>query len=395
MTITTPYAASTNRDAIAQLRTIADNLTQWLSAHSGDIALATVSGLLVYLVLRFLRRWVRRSATRHADVDGFGATTLRVLARTSHFFLVMVALRLVVGYANPPALLSQTVRFLFIVAIAIQAAIWARELVMTIVRQRAQHGSSETLGNALALINVIVSVALFLIAGIVVLDNVGVNVTGLVAGLGVGGIAIGLAAKGVFEDLFAALSIIFDRPFRQGETVGFDGKTMTVERIGLKSTRMRAVSGEEVIVSNTNLLNKELHNYAQMPRRRFKLLFGITYETPSERLHRVPDIIRAIIEREGAIVVQCGMTGFGPSGINCEVDYDDGADTYAQAFARRSAITLAILDGFAAHGIRFAYPTQVSYTAAPDGQLVMPWPDAGDADLTPANGTTPGNATAS
>lgn len=285
----------------------------------------------------------------------------------------MVALRLVVGYANPPQFVTETIRLLFLIAIAVQVAIWAREVVMSIVRQRAQHGSSETLGNALSLINVLVSVAVFFIAAIVVLDNVGVNVTGLVAGLGIGGIAIGLAAKGIFEDLFAALSIIFDRPFRQGETVGFDGKTMTVERIGLKSTRMRALSGEEVIVSNTNLLNKELHNYAQVPQRRFRIAFSLRYETPPELLRRIPELVQQVAEKHGVSVAQTGLVAFAPSGIDGELHYDDNAGDYAAAFARRSAILLDLVERFAAEGIGFAWPTQISYAAAPDGSLVMPW----------------------
>jgi small-conductance mechanosensitive channel len=369
----TAQAIVDSPDALTQLQDAGAYLSRWLVAHSGDIALATAAGALIYLVLRFVRRTVRRAAVRHANIDGVGATTLRVLARTSHFFLVMVALRLVVGYANPPQIVSETIRLLFLIAIAGQVAIWAREVVMSIVRQRAQHGASETLGNALSLINVLVSVAVFFIAAIVVLDNVGVNVTGLVAGLGIGGIAIGLAARGIFEDLFAALSIIFDRPFRQGETVGFDGKTMTVERIGLKSTRMRALSGEEIVVSNTNLLNKELHNFTTIPRRRFKLLFGITYETSPDRLNRVPQLLREVVEREGAHVAQCGLVAFAASSIDGELHYDDDAATYAEAFDRRTAIILGIVERLTAEGIRFAYPTQVSYTAAPDGRLVMPF----------------------
>lgn len=362
-----------NPDALTQLQDAGHYLSRWLTAHSGDIALATAAGAFLYLLLRFIRRTIRRAAMRHANADGVGATTLRVLARTSHFFLVMVAIRLVVGYANPPALIDQTVRLLFLIAIAMQVAIWAREVVMSIVRQRALHGSSETLGNALSLINVLVSVAVFFIAAIVVLDNVGVNVTGLVAGLGIGGIAIGLAAKGIFEDLFAALSIIFDRPFRQGETVGFDGKTMTVERIGLKSTRMRALSGEEVIVSNTNLLNKELHNYAQVPQRRFRIAFSVRYETPAATLRHLPDVVRQVAESHGVSVAQIGLVAFAPSGIDAELHYDDNAGDYSAAFSRRSAIMLDLVERFAAEGIAFAWPTQISYSAGPDGSLVMPW----------------------
>src|SRR3546814_6955493 len=119
----------------------------------------------------------------------------------------------------------------------------------------------------MGIIRVIVTFVLFAIAAVVVLDNLGVNVTGLVAGLGIGGIAIGLAAQGIFSDLFAALSIIFDKPFLKGETINYDQTTATVERIGLKSTRLRAITGEKKIISNTNLLGKEITSYVDLDHR--------------------------------------------------------------------------------------------------------------------------------
>lgn len=347
----------------------------WVQSHATEIALAVCGGLLLYLGLRILRRFVRRAAARRADQSGFATLALRVLARTGHFFLIAVAARLVVGFSNPPAGLYRIVAFAFIIAAAFQVAIWLRELVMAVLRQRVADGYSETLTNALPLINVLVSVALFFVAGIVVLDNLGVNVTGLVAGLGIGGIAIGLAAKGIFEDLFAALAIIFDRPFRKGETVGFDGRTATVERIGLKTTRMRALTGEEVIVSNTNLLNKELLNFAEMPKRRMRLIFGVTYQTPPAKLDAIPQRVQDIVRDHRGQPVHCGLVAMTPSSLDFELHYDDDAASYADAFANRHAIISAIVAAFAADGIGFAHPTQVAYTAAPDGRYVMPYPD--------------------
>lgn len=376
-----PPATARPVDPFAQLQGDVTYVQNWLALHWLEIALAAGAGLLLYLVLRYIRRTIRKAAARQLEADSVWATTLRVLARTRHFFLIMVSLRLVVGFANPPDVIATIVRFLFIVAFAFQAAIWTREVVMGIVRHRARNGGHELLSNAMSLINVLVSIALFAIASIVVLDNLGVNVTGLVAGLGIGGIAIGLAAKGIFEDLFASLSIIFDRPFRRGETIGFDGRSATVERIGLKSTRLRALTGEELIVSNTALLGKELANFDQLQRRRMSLMLGVTYETPLERLRRVPDIARELVEGEGHSLVRCGMTGFGASSIDYELQFDVHSPDYAVAFEARHRIGMALIERFAADGIAFAYPTQVSYAAAPDGTLVMPWaPPAGEQD---------------
>ncbi len=361
---------------IDQLNLWVTGAAAWLHAHSIDIALSVAAGTLVYVILRTSRRFIRRAATRQADADGVGATILRVLARTGHFFLIMVSVRLVASYANPPALLGDTIRLLFVIAAAFQVAIWVREAVLSMVRGRAERSGHETLGSALALINVLVSIALFAIAGIVVLDNVGVNITGLVAGLGIGGIAIGLAAKGVFEDLFAALAIIFDRPFRVGEVIGFEGRSATVERIGMKSTRLRALTGEEIIVSNTALLNKELSNYARLERRRMSFVIGIAYETPPAKLRAIPDIARALVEVDGHTLIRCGMTGFSASSIDYELQFDVHSDDYAVVFAARHAVGMALVERFAADGISFAYPVQIAYTAAPDGSLILPYPPA-------------------
>ena len=372
MTVRPPLPASPS-SPIDQAALIGRQALDWLHLHGGEVLLALAVGGIIYLVLRLMRRWVRKAAARQPDEAGVGATILRTLARTRHFFLIAASARLVTAYAAAPALIDQTVRFLFILAFALQAAIWGREVIMTLVRHRASGSQNETLANAMNLINVLVSVGLFAIAIIVVLDNVGVNVTALIAGLGIGGIAIGLAAKGIFEDLFAALAIIFDRPFRNGEAIRFDNTNATVERIGLKTTRLRALTGEEVVISNTQLLAKQIANFARLSHRRMTLAVGVTYETPVDKLRAVPDLVRDVVTQHGAEFVRCGMTGFGASSIDFDIQFDVRSEDYDVTFAARHAIGLSLLERFGREGIGFAYPTQVSYTAAPDGTLVLPY----------------------
>ena len=177
--------------------------------------------------------------------------------------MVMAAIDIVATYAVPPARMQRLVDIGFIIAFTLQGAIWARELIIALITRRAGTGETATaLGSALAIIRVLVSVALFALAIVVILDNLGVNVTALVAGLGIGGIAIGLAAQGIFSDLFAALAILFDKPFRRGDIIRYDKTTGTVERIGLKTTRLRGLGGEQVVMANTKLLEREIHNVA-------------------------------------------------------------------------------------------------------------------------------------
>jgi len=309
-----------------------------------------------------------------------------VLAQTKFLFMVVLAAHLVAGYAYAPVEVSHTIRFLFVIALALQAAHWLRELILGLVERRAAHGEADhsALGSALGIIRLLVTIALFAIAIILILDNLGVNVTGLVAGLGIGGIAIGLAAQGIFSDLFAALAILFDRPFRRGDSIRWDKTSGTVEAIGLKTTRVRALTGEEVVISNANLLNKELHNMARLDRRRIVQTLGVTYQTPPETCERIPDMVRTIVEgHDKCTLVRCGMTGFGASSLDFELQFDVHSQVYDEVFATQSRVFIAILKAFNDAGIEFAYPTQTSFTAAPDGRLVMPYAEPAPAAEAP------------
>ncbi|MBX9732232.1 MAG: mechanosensitive ion channel family protein, partial [Sphingomonas sp.] len=283
--------------------------------------------------------------------------------------------KLVDGYAHAPIELAQTINFLFTIAAGFQVAIWTREITLGVIEQRAQseHYSGETIANAMGIIRLLVTVVLFGIAAIVILSNLGVNITGLVAGLGVGGIAIGLAAQGIFADLFAALAIIFDRPFSKGDVISYDDTTGTVEEIGLKSTRVRPASGEEHIIANKQLLEKEIRNISRRDFRRNKFALGITYQTPPDVIARIPAMLREEVEKLGHGFAQAGLVGFGDSTINIELEYDTLSPDFARWYQGRNDVGLAILRRFAAEEITFAYPTQTSFTAAPDGTMVLPY----------------------
>ena len=187
---------------------------------------------------------------------------------------------------NCPHKLARLIDIGFVIAFALQGAVWARELILGVIGRRVaeERNGAGALSNAMAIIRLLVSVALFAIAVILILDNLGVNVTALVAGLGIGGIAIGLAAQGIFSDLFAALSILFDKPFKKGDTIRYDQSTGTVERIGLKTTRLRSITGEQLIMANTKLLEREIHNLAEAKTRRVTLYIAVGIKTSAAKL---------------------------------------------------------------------------------------------------------------
>ncbi|MEO8547027.1 MAG: mechanosensitive ion channel domain-containing protein [Sphingomicrobium sp.] len=348
----------------------------WFDANSDGlligilVAAALVAGMLV------LRHLGERILAACPHCTNWRGVIGNVLARTTFLFMVAAAVAIVTAYAPVPARFGRAVNILFIVAASLQAAVWARELIIGVVRSRVGEDPGEsTLGNAMALIRVMVSVAAFALAFIVILDNLGVNVTTLIAGLGIGGIAIGLAAQGIFSDLFAALAIVFDKPFRRGDTIQYDQTTGTVERIGLKTTRLRSLNGEQVVMANTKLLEREIHNYAVGETRRSLLPFGLIYQTAPDQLQKVMPLAKAAVEsRHGCHFVRCAILGFGDSSIDFELIYDSHKVEPNEVAADRTAVAIALLTTFAKHGLEFAYPTQTTFTSAPDGTMIMPYP---------------------
>jgi len=355
---------------------LAGETSDWIATNSVDILIASAAALVVALILLALRSFGQRILSDDRPDGKWRGIFARVLSKTTLFFIVAASVALVAEHAETPPNLMRVIEIVFIVAASVQAAIWARELILGLIEHRVGVAEEHsTLGSAIGIIRLLVTVGLFAIALILILSNLGVNVTGLVAGLGIGGIAIGLAAQGIFSDLFAALAIIFDRPFRRGDTIRYDTTTGTVEHIGLKTTRMRSLDGQQVVMSNTNLLNKEINNFALVEHRRFLLVLGVVYQTPMEQLRALPGMIGGIVARHDKTeLVRCGMRGFGPSSLDFEVQFDVHGTDYEYAFATRAAICLEILTTFNEAGIQFAYPTQTTFTAAPDGTLVMPYP---------------------
>lgn len=347
----------------------------WLDIHSFEILVGCIFAAVIVFGLIFMRGLGVRLCRKGAP----GSLTVivgRTIAKTNIFFIGTLALRLIAAYARAPHGISRIVDILFVIALVIQTAIWARELILGFIEHRAGLQEESSLGSATGIIRLLVNAALFAIALVFILDNVGVNVTGLVAGLGIGGIAIGLAAQGIFSDLFAALSILFDKPFRKGEVISWADVTGTVEAIGLKTTRLRSLNGEQIVVSNANLLNKELHNFTHLSQRRVHTLFGLIYQTPVDVLEQVEPLLKEIVERhDKTAVLRAGMTGFGASSLDFELLYDVQGSDYQTMFETRQSINLAILREFADRGIGFAYPTQTTFTAAPDGRMVMPYPE--------------------
>jgi small-conductance mechanosensitive channel len=335
-------------------------LAAWAAEHSGEIAAAIGLGLLFILALIGIRGLGRRM------LGGTNATGWRrilegIVARTYLFFIIPAAAKLVSLQVALPAPIGNFINFLFVAAAALQVAIWTRALIIGWIESRVGEGEEHrALGTAMGLIRALVTVAAFLIAIIVILDNIGVNVTGLIAGLGIGGIAIGLAAQGIFRDLFAAIAIILDRPFRRGDTINFGGAagfTGTVEHIGLKTTRLRALDGELVAVGNDKLLQDRVHNYALQERRRGVLTFAVLPSNSPDLLAAVTrELEAAALEQEGVAFDRASLVKVTQMAADYELVFFMNTADFA-AFARaREAIILSVLRRLDALGIAYTPP---------------------------------------
>ncbi len=370
-----PSANPAGSDLQAQLRSAFDQDLVWAQNHWLAIAIATAGGVAAYLLLDLLRRWGLTLCRRGDGVATWYSIAGRAVARTSHVFMVLAAARLVIGYADAPPLLHDTVVKLFTIAWVFQAAIWVRETIFGAVenRTRDEHHNRQSLASALGIIRLLVTIVVFAIAVVLILSNVGVNVTGLIAGLGVGGIAIGLAAQGIFADLFAALAILFDRPFRVGDSISYDkgAGSGTVEAIGLKSTRIRGGAGEERILANKRLLDFEILNTTRRLHNRFKYDFHIGYATPPEVIQRLPALLKKAVESQGYRLIHGGLNGFGDSGLSYDVEFESAEADFPEN--ARDLVAAAIIERFRDADISFAYPTQVNLLA----DKTKPAPPAG------------------
>ena len=220
---------------------------------------------------------------------------------------------------------------------------------------------------------------LWVVVALMVLDNLGVNITTLVASLGVGGIAVALAVQNVLGDLFASLSIVLDKPFVVGDTIIVGDAQGTVEYIGVKTTRLRSLSGEQIVFSNAELLKSRIHNHQRMVSRRAAFTIGVTYDTAREQLQAIPGMVKEIIGTEqNATFDRAHFARFGASSLDFDVVYHIKTADYLVFMDTQQSIFLKLFEQFGAAGIGFAYPTSVVKLEAggADGTSPEPLPAA-------------------
>ena len=332
------------------------------------LAVILFVGFVLRLAMRFFVHRLKRAAAK--TPGRFDDLLVELLAKTKFLFVLVVSF-----YAGSlilvlPEVADRVLRSLFVVALLFQAGYWGDGIVTFWIRRSVRRRLDSDAGTATSLsaLGFVAKVAIWAVILVVGLDNLGVDITGLVAGLGIGGIAIALAVQNILGDLFASLSIIVDKPFVIGDFIIVGELMGTVEKIGLKTTRVRSLSGEQIIFSNSDLLGSRVRNYKRMFERRISFSIGVTYQTPPDALEEIPAILRGIIEAQPDLRFdRSHFKTFGSFSLDFETVYYVLDPDYNVYMDRQQTINLEIARAFAARGIEFAYPTQTVFLEGTEG----------------------------
>ncbi|MET0068307.1 MAG: mechanosensitive ion channel family protein [Candidatus Thiodiazotropha sp.] len=327
----------------------------WLVA----IAVVAICYLFLKLLLGLVGRRLKRIAagTETTIDDGI----IKVIGNTQGWLLTILALYAGSLFAELPPRVMKIADNVLIIALLVQVGIWFNTglifaLGMYRERKMKQDPASVTALNA---IGIFARGLIWLAVILLTLDNLGYNVTALIAGLGVGGVAVALAVQNILGDLFASLSILIDKPFVVGDFVIVDDYMGSVEHVGLKTTRIRSLSGEQLVFSNSDLLKSRLRNYGRMYERRVAFQIGVTYDTTREQLQQIPKIMREAIESQDKTRFdRSHFFKYGDYSLIFETVYYVLGPDYNLYMDIQQAINLSINQAFEEQGIDFAFPTQ-------------------------------------
>ncbi|MBI4656099.1 MAG: mechanosensitive ion channel family protein [Elusimicrobia bacterium] len=323
------------------------------------ISLLAIYGLrnLVFVKLREL------ALKTKTDLDDF---IIDLISKIKAPEYQLIALYLATRHIYKSPLFNKALHLIILVVFTYRAIILIHYLIAfwlkKIAAQRQLEESSKT--TVINSVKVILNSIIWIAAAIFVLDNLGVNVSALMAGLGIGGVAIALASQTILGDLFNFFVILFDRPFAIGDFIETDsGATLgTIEHIGIKSTRIRSLSGELLIVSNSKLLSDKIRNYNHMQKRRAVFKLQVIHQTPLEKLRMIPQIARTVISSmEKVSFDRANLYNLGDYSIDFEIVYYISDPDYNLYMNIQERIYHGIIEEFAKHKIEFAYPTQTLF----------------------------------
>jgi small-conductance mechanosensitive channel len=331
-------------------------LTQW--------ALFFGASVLAFLLMSFALRVVckqlgKRAAQTHTHLDDI---TLTVLGGTQRGLIAVAAIVIGLGVLDLPDRWEARISQLWFIALTLQIALWINRAVTLVLQRHVERRTSQGTANdgaPAALMSWGIRTALWTIVLLAILSNLGINITAFVASLGVGGIAVALAVQNILGDLFASLSIAVDKPFEVGDFIVVDTIAGTVEKVGLKTTRIRSLSGEQIVTSNTELLKRTVSNYKRLEERRIVFKFSVGFEATTEQLAEIPRRVRRIVESNTRLRFdRAHLQALSAGAIDFEVVYIVLDADYNLYMDFQQDIYLALLRDLESLGVALAYPTR-------------------------------------
>ena len=342
-----------------------NSVQAWLIAGAVFVVIGAVLFTARTLLARRLERMAAKTATTADDA------IVDLLRRTRYFFIITAAVAGATLFLELPTRALAVGRVLGTIALFLQMAIWGNGLITFWFRNYAERKADTDLSSrtTVAAFSFLARAILWIMLALLALSRLGYDITTLITGLGVGGIAIALAVQNVLGDLFAALAIVLDKPFVVGDSISVDTMTGTVENVGLKTTRIRSVNGEQLIFSNADLLKSRIRNFKRMQERRVVMTIGVAYDTTPDTVARIPDMLREAVEAQERVRFdRSHFMSYGESALMFETVYFVLTSDYLTFANVNQAVNLAVLRRFTAEKVEFAFPTRtiVVRGSAPD-----------------------------
>jgi small-conductance mechanosensitive channel len=333
-----------------------------LSNSLMDWLIAAIVAAAVWSALWIMRRLIASRYKKYADTQR--RMPIRLIAyligNTKQILFIAVALYAAQASLTLPDRVQHLVSNIVLILILCQAGLWAgRSVHFYLEMKELERGADRVFAGSLDIINFVARMLIWSLVILVALDNLGVNITALLAGLGVGGVAVALALQNVLGDLFASLSIALDKPFVVGDSLVIDTYIGKVEHIGIKTTRLRSETGEQIILSNADILKSRVRNFGRAQEQRALATIRVTYDTPADKLHEIPKLLESIVRgQENARFERCHLKTLGDSALLFELSYFVQQPNLNPLLDLQQAVNFRIIDEFRRIGVEFDYPTQ-------------------------------------
>lgn len=348
----------TLNNPVLQLEFLGNTVYEWTVAVLIFIGVAIALKVFQVAIVAKLKSLAKKTKT---DIDDIAINAIHAI----HWpFYVLISLFIALKFVDVSDIISQWAYYIILIAVIYYAIRVVQKFIdygaKKIMQKREAENRADT--GMVKILSGIAKFTLWVVAFLLILSNLGYNINSLIAGLGIGGLAVALALQNVLGDLFSAIAIYFDQPFKDGDFIIIGTDKGIVKKIGIKTTRIQTLQGEELIISNNELTSVRVQNFGKMERRRIVFSIGVDYNTPHAKLKNIPDMIREIIERQDKTEVdRIHFKKFGDSSLNYEIVFYINAPEYPVYMDIQQSINLDIVEKFEKEKIEIAYPTTTVY----------------------------------